>query len=57
MARLVRVPVNQAEHFAHERGAEVKCEGVQGGEGGEGVGVGSGGGLGDRGHNGGGEGG
>lgn len=46
---ILRVSVNQAEHLTHEGGAEVKREGVQGGEGGEGVGVGSGGGFGGRG--------
>lgn len=43
--------VDQAEHLAHEGGAEVKGKGVQGGEGGKGVRVG--GGFGVSGHNGG----
>lgn len=45
-AVVVGVAVDQAEHFAHQGGAQVKGEGVQGGEGGQGVGVGRGGGLG-----------
>lgn len=45
-AVVVRMAVDQAEHFAHQGGAKVKGEGVQGGEGGQGVGVGCGGRLG-----------
>lgn len=49
--------VDQAEHLAHERGAKVKGEGVEGGEGGKGVRVGGGGGFRLRGQDGGGAGG
>lgn len=45
---LLVVAVDQAEHLAHEGGAQVKGEGVQGGEGGKGVRVGGGGGFGVR---------
>lgn len=54
---LLVVAVDQAEHLAHEGGAQVKGEGVQGGEGRKGVRVGGGGGFGVRGQNGGGAGG
>lgn len=50
---LLRVAADQAKHLAHEGGAEVKGEGVQGGEGGKGVRVGGGGGFGVRCHDGG----
>lgn len=50
---LLQVAIDQAEHLAHEGGAEVKGEGVQGGEGGKGVRVGRGGGFGVRSHAGG----
>lgn len=43
---VIGVAVDQAEDFAHQGGAQVKGEGVQGGEGGQGVRVGGGDGLG-----------
>lgn len=51
MAVLLRGGIDQAEYLAHEGGAEVKGEGVQRGERGEGVGVGSGAGFWVRGYN------
>lgn len=42
MAALLRVAIDEAKYLAHEGGAEVKGEGIQGGEGRKGVGEGSG---------------
>lgn len=42
MAALLRVAIDEAKYLAHEGGAEVKSEGIQGGEGRKGVGEGSG---------------
>lgn len=42
MAALLRVAIDEAKYLAHEGGAKVKSEGIQGGEGRKGVGKGSG---------------